>query len=278
VATVSALILAQEQINKTLWYPTILGILVVVAGLVLFCGSIYLLLGTNLGARLGFLIAATGLAGFMVILSLLWVTTSSPLNTLKGRIPEWNVQQYVTSLDKANNPNLRKISNSAKVDTIEAANVKAAVDDRLVTKPPTAIEQPTPEDNKFAKFEKVTDYQTVNTYEIGGSDPEFLDFQITHKPLFAVVQVCAVKPAVVPFGVPPPKPECDPTSDKNGFMILERDLGQLRLPPILAFIASCVLFGLGLLGLHWRERDEQEAAKQREAGETEAPAPVPART
>ena len=46
-----------EQIPKDLWYPTILGILVVVAGVGLFCGSIYLLLGTNLGARLGFLVA-----------------------------------------------------------------------------------------------------------------------------------------------------------------------------------------------------------------------------
>jgi hypothetical protein len=272
---VSALILAQETFDKTLWYPTILGILVVVAGLMLFCGSIYLLLGTNLGARLGFLVAATGLAGFMVILSILWVTTSSPLNTLKGRIPEWNMQQFVSQLENAKNPDLRKVSMKDKVDTIEAANVKAAVDDRLVTKQPTAVEKPTPEDNKFAKFDKVTDYQTVNTYEIGGSDPEFLDFQLTHKPLHAIVQVCAVKPTDTPFGVPPPKPECDPTSSKNGFVILERDLGQLRLPPILALICSLVLFGLGLLGLHWRERDEQELAKQREAG---GPAPVPART
>ena len=272
---VSALILAQEQIDKTLWYPTILGILVVVAGIALFCGSIYLLLGTNLGARLGFLVAATGLAGFMVILSFLWMTTSSPLNTLKGRIPEWNVQQFVSKLDQAKRPELRKVSKNQKVDTIEAANVKAAVDERLVTKPPTAIEKPTPEDNKFAKFDKVTEYQTVNTYEIGGSDPEFLDFQITHKPLFAVVQVCAVQPTTTPFGVPPPKPVCDPTSPKNGFVILSRDLGQLRLPPILAFICSLVLFGLGLLGLHWRERDQQELARQREAG---SPTPVPART
>ena len=37
--------------------------------IVLFCGSIYLLLGTNLGARLGFLVAFTGLMGFMVILT-----------------------------------------------------------------------------------------------------------------------------------------------------------------------------------------------------------------
>jgi hypothetical protein len=58
-------------------------------------------------------------------------------------------------------------------------------------------------------------------------------------------------------------------------VVLTRDLGQLRLPPILAFISSGVLFGLGLLGLHWRERDEAERARQQETG---APAPVPART
>ena len=47
-----------EATPKGLWYPTILGVLVVVAGVGLFCGSIYVLLGTNLGARLGFLVAA----------------------------------------------------------------------------------------------------------------------------------------------------------------------------------------------------------------------------
>lgn len=271
----SLLILAQEEFERTLWYPTILGILVVVAGIVLFCGSIYLLLGTNLGARLGFLVAATGLAGFMVILSIMWVTTSSPLNTLKGREPAWEVQQFVRNLDNARIPEVREVSNKDKVGAIEAANVKAEVDERLVTIQPTAIEEPTAEDNKFAKFNEVTEYDTPNTYEVGGSNPQFLDFQLTHKPLFAVVEVCAVRPTDTPFGVPPPEPECDPTSDKNGFVILERELGQLRLPPILALICSSVLFGLGLLGLHWRERDEQELAKQREAG---GPTPVPART
>jgi hypothetical protein len=275
VADVSALILAQENFERTLWYPTILGILVVVAGIALFCGSIYLVLGTNLGARLGFLVAATGLAGFMVILSILWVTTSSPLNTLKGREPAWEMQQYVRDLEDANIAAVRRVSEKDKVDSIEAANVKAEVDERLVTIQPTAVEKPTAEENKFAKFEEVTEYITPNTYEVGGSAPRFLDFEVSHKPLHAVVEVCAARPVETPFGVPPPEPECDPTSDKNGFAILERDLGQLRLPPILALICSAVLFGLGLLSLHWRERDEQEAARRRETG---GPAPVPART
>ncbi|HEX6312402.1 MAG TPA: hypothetical protein VF152_12360 [Acidimicrobiia bacterium] len=85
-------VLAQEHVTeKTLWNPTILGVLVVVAAIVLFCGSIYLLLGTNLGARLGFLVAFTGLMGFMVLLTMLWITTASPLNTLRGREASWKV-------------------------------------------------------------------------------------------------------------------------------------------------------------------------------------------
>ena len=51
------LILAAESlVTASIWYPTILGVLVVVAAIVLFIGSIYVLLGTNLGARLGFLV------------------------------------------------------------------------------------------------------------------------------------------------------------------------------------------------------------------------------
>ena len=51
--------------RRTLWDPTILGVLVVISAIGLFCGSVYLLLGTNLGARLGFLVAGACLTGFM---------------------------------------------------------------------------------------------------------------------------------------------------------------------------------------------------------------------
>ena len=46
-------VLAQRSGDKNLWDPTILGVLVVLSAVGLFCGSVYLLLGTNLGARLG---------------------------------------------------------------------------------------------------------------------------------------------------------------------------------------------------------------------------------
>ena len=54
------------------WDPTIRGVLVVVTAVVVLSGSVYLLLATNTGARLGFLIAAAGLFGWMTIMGVVW--------------------------------------------------------------------------------------------------------------------------------------------------------------------------------------------------------------
>jgi hypothetical protein len=262
-------VVANELLEKTLWYPTILGVLVVVCAIVLFCGSIYLLLATNLGARLGFLVAFTGLMGFMVILTSLWITTGSPLNTLKGRIPQWNVQQVVTDLDQAKITAVRGIEqNKNKVDTTEAANVKAAVDAVLVKKVATPTIEVKPEDNRFAKFDSVTNYMILETYEIGGSNPQFWKGEFTHTPHYAAVQFCEVQEVEQPFGLPPLPPECNPDGTA-GWVILERDLGSLRIPAFVAFFIFLIGFILGLLFLHWRERDELEieAAKEKAASE-----------
>jgi hypothetical protein len=274
--------LASELLHKGLWYPTILGVLVVVAGIALFVGSIYVLLGTNLGARLGFLVTFTGLAGFMVILTLLWCTTASPLNTLKGRIPAWKVKEVVTNADiskskisavRAIEKPKNRVSNPSEV-----ANVKAAVDAVLVPKVGTPTEPVKPEDNRFAiqDFVDVTKYQILETYEIGGSNPQFWKGQFTHTPEFAAVQFCQNEAAPVdrPSVLPPIPPECA-TDGVRGFVVLERDLGSLRVPPFVAFGMSLILFVLGLLMLHWREKDEMALAEEKRP--TPAPAPVPAK-
>ena len=49
------------------------GVLVVVSGLVIFGGSVFLLLSAIFGLRMGYLLAATGFFAFMLILSALWV-------------------------------------------------------------------------------------------------------------------------------------------------------------------------------------------------------------
>ncbi len=261
------LTLAAETLEKGIWYPTILGVLVVVAAVVLFLGSIYVLLGTNLGARLGFLIAFTGLAGFMMLLSLLWITTASPLNTLKGRIPQWKVQEVVSSPQKSKTSDVHNIKQKQFIaDATEASNVKAAVDAALVTKVSTPTVEYTPNDNRFAKFGDVTKYQILQTWEIGGSKPQFWKGEFTHTPQYAVVQFCQVQEVDQPFGLPPIPPQCDNSADATaGYVVLFRDLGSLRVPPFVAFAMSTILFILGLLGLHWRERDEQKLEEERAA-------------
>ena len=212
-----------------------------------------------MGARLGFLVTFTRLMGFMVILTGLWITTASPLNTLRGRIPGWDPIEVVKNLDNAKTAEVRDIQQDGhKVDAIEAANVKAAADENLIAVEALPGEAQVTQ-QAFARFQAVTEYQVVNTYELGGSQPNPLDFELTHTPLFAVVEFCKVVDTseTTPFGTAPPPPECTSDPDDRGFLVLRRDLGSLRVPPIVAFVASVLLFGLGLLALHWREKDER---------------------
>ncbi len=268
--------------NRDLWYPTILGVLVVVAGVSLFCGSVYLLLATNLGARLGFLVAAAGLSGFMVLLSCLWLTTASPLNTLKGRVPTWKAVESIKGgdLSKSKIPAVRAITKADEVtDPTEQSNVKATVDQVVVTPAGTPGSTAVAAGNKYTLYTESTDYLVPTYYEVGGGNlfsqktfdvnGQFPLVHISlHKPHYAVVNICPIdqEAQIVPFGDPPPTPKCDASKPINT-LVFERDLGSVRVPPFVALCASAILFTLSLLSLHWRERDlqEQAAAAQAEA-------------
>jgi hypothetical protein len=285
---VKALVLAAEGIkDRDLWYPTILGVLVVVAAVSLFMGSIYLLLATNLGARLGFLIAAAGLSGFMVLLSCLWLQTASPLNTLKGRPPTWKAVESIEGGDLAQSkiPAIRALGKGDQLkDPAEQANVKAALDQVVVTPALVPGSEAVATTNKFAIYQAATDYLAPTYYETGGGnvfgqvkvdlDGRFPLLHVSlHTPKYAVVNICPVdkEALIVPFGVAPPTPKCDASKPINS-VVFERDLGSVRVPPFVALVGSSILFILCLLSLHWRERDLQEraAALQAEADRTAA--------
>lgn len=268
--------------DRDLWYPTIIGVLVVVAAVSLFMGTIYLLLATNLGARLGFLVAAAGLSGFMVLLSCLWITTASPLNTLRGRVPSWKAVEVIKGgdLSKSKIPVIQGLDESDKVkDPAEQANVKAALDQVVVVPQGGQSSELSASTRKFQIYTSTTDYLTPSYYETGGGNIfSQSDFKITgkfplvhislHKPKYAVVNICPVDQAaqIVPYGESPPTPKCD-TSKPIDSIVFEYDLGSVKVPPFVALFGSSILFILTLLSLHWRERDlqEQAAALQAEA-------------
>ena len=203
-----ALVLAA---TKTLWDPTIIGILAPVAGVFLFCGSVYLLLSTNLGARLGFLVAAGRLSGFMVLLSTLWLTTSTPLESPKGRAAAWKVAEVDKSFADAKIPAIRNIAQSGKLLPPQTATtIRSFLDSAFVkVNPPLGVKAPV---QPFAQFQVSSAYitddptQDLKTYQIGGNPSHFF----WHKPEYAAVQFCLRLVQTVPFGQKPPLPKCDP--------------------------------------------------------------------
>src|SRR5215210_564018 len=85
------------------WNPQVRGALYVLIALVVLPGSVYLILATDLGARLGFLVAAAGFFGWMFTLgSVGWVYGTGP----KGREPTWKPTEVVVGelSDAARNP------------------------------------------------------------------------------------------------------------------------------------------------------------------------------
>jgi hypothetical protein len=271
-------VIAAEGIhNRDLWYPTILGVLVVIAAVGLFCGTPVLLLATNMGTRLGFLVGVACLSGLMVLVSLLWLTNPSPVNTLKGRIPAWVAVESIPNGDfaKSKIAAVRDIPNSGhKASETDVTNLKAAVDSNLIlTKNDLTGEILSGAEGKFAVYVAATDYLVTDNRVTGGgglfsgTHVGFGDgwpwvHVSLHKPLYAVVSTCKVNtataPTEVPYGDKPPVPKCGDGGDQ--LLVLRRDLGSLRVPPFVAFIAFSLLFGLTLLCLHWRERDLQEQA------------------
>jgi hypothetical protein len=270
VTVATAALLGAELTHKTLWNPTILGVLVFISAVMLFCGSVYLLLGTNLGARLGFLVAAAALTGFLVLLSVVWMTTATPLNSPKGRESKWNVREVVSDPSDAK---LKKVDNiqqnGEKIATEDLANIRPFIDAALVVPNPATSPEGTVA-GPFAKYENSSLYivgeQNLRAYNLGGGTHNLF----FHNPRYAAIEICDVKvnPADVPFGEKPPTPTCDPLLPHQ-WVILERDLGSIRQPPIFFFFAFVSLFGLSLLGLHWYEKD---ARARKASGLTPVPA------
>ena len=77
-----------------------------------------------------------------------------------------------------------------------------------------------------------------------------------------MIQYCATADQEQTFGLPPLPPDQCANQDR-GYVVAKFDYGTLRLPPFLVIVITGILFGLGLLALHWREKDEmaREAAK-----------------
>jgi hypothetical protein len=252
--------------EKTLWDPTILGVLTVLAAVVLFCGSVYLLLSTNMGARLGFLVASAALTGFMVLLTTLWWTSgNSGIDPPHGDSPSWKVLEVVS--DPSESKNAPEIAQQGEpLAEQQLTNLRPAMDEALVPAETVAGEEAPDQPLAISGLTAtgyLINFEGYRAFEQGGGTKNLF----WHEPKLAAIELCPTKKDSSGQNEIPLR--CDPLADTQ-FAILQLDLGSLRQPVVAYWFASVILFALSLLGLHWWEQDER--ARRRAAL---APVPAP---
>jgi hypothetical protein len=270
------------------WDPQIRGFLTLAVGVVVLLGSIYLLLVTNIGVRLGFLIAATAFWGWLFIMGGVWWLYGSV--GMLGTLPSWQVKEVVyptteqASLVDARNIDTSSLPPIAQLNKLEGpaltkvedqsasklhgwkilpeadpafGEAKAAVDEYFVANPLTAV-----------SIDSADDYVVLYSFERGGKEqlpanPSRVDrlwkkakttfWELRSPPHYAIVEVQPVVIQEAVPGQPPPLPKADATKPVVS-VIMERDLGQRRTPGFLLTVASGIMFGLMASTLHRRDK------------------------
>jgi hypothetical protein len=279
------------------WDPQIRGFLTLGVGVVVLLGSVYLLLLTNVGTRLGFLIAATAFWGWLFIMGSVWWIYGTV--GMIGDLPAWHVQEVVypgtdaAHLNDAHSLDVAKSGLPANPDEFEDLDPDAQQKEADKVQPnlggwkvllesnPAFGEAKATVDEHFAseplddgtlKLDSADDYVARYSFERGGKDkleanPNRWD-RISHKvdtllqfrspPHYAIVQI---QPALVQETVPgqaPPLPKADESKPVVS-VIMERDLGHRRTPGALLAVASGIMFGLLCVSLHRRDLRAMEA-------------------
>jgi hypothetical protein len=238
------------------WEPQVKGALYVIIAISILCGSCYMLLATNMGARLGLLLAAAGLFGWLTTLgSIWWVYGRGPV----GPTPVWERAALATGSPAASRSDvLEKFPRGWKK--------LPPTDPKVADAAPVADGLLAPEGGK-GPFKKPSEYVMVAAYEKGGKAtgpfgialPRPLN--VFHTPHYLAIQVQQAAPAAPDQRGPrQPDPSARPVT-----AVLIRNLGALRLHPAVFTCACGLLFGLVCYQLHVRDR---EATARREAEST----------
>jgi hypothetical protein len=250
------------------WEPELRGLLTVLIAFVVLCGSIYLILGTNLGARLGFMVALTGLAGWMLLMGLVWWIYGIGL---RGPDPTWEqvpgrtVVQDVGALYTAGILDSRIDVPEDATPAERADAVQAQLSEegwRRIEESEPAFGQAASSAGVFLEetgaFETAGDFVVTSVFEQGGERwPKINDsldqLAFFHDPLYALVEVAPVEPLRDEPGRAPTPAQVDETVDRQ-YVYMIRNLGARRQPAAAISIGSGIVF-LGMCALlHRRDR------------------------
>jgi hypothetical protein len=229
------------------WNPQVRGGLYVLIAVIVLCGSGTLILGTNLGGRMGFLVSSAGLMGFMVLIGIVWwVYGIGP----QGEAPSW-VPRFEVQGD------LGQVGGEILEDFPRGWEELELTDPAVADALPVSDAELT---GDAGFFQGPADYLPVAALEKGGETYgpfgilNFRPFNLWHKAHYLIIQVQAVEPQEAVPGAAPPRPRVDPNATPVS-VVMVRDLGSLRLNPAVFTIASGLLFGLLVYQLHTRDKE-----------------------
>jgi hypothetical protein len=278
------------------WDPQIRGFLAVAVGVVVLMGSVYLLLATNLANRLGFLMAATGLAGWMVVLGLVWWVFGIGMIGSPG---QWVVTEVVVGDPAAaETPEVRSLDTSAlpedpaELHDLPEEEYDEAVAElnenlggwQIISEAEPTFGEANNEVADYIEHDPISGLDvgdppdaanviTLWAFDRGGKsglpeDPNRFDriyrflrntfWEVRTPPIHAVVEVQRIIDEEAEPGAPPPTPEADP-NEPPVYFVLIRDLGDERFPAAMITIFSAIVFGILANMLHRRDRRLAEA-------------------
>ncbi len=248
------------------WEPEIRGWIIVVISVGALMGSTYLLLGTNVGARLGFIISMAAISGWMMSMCVIWAIYGIGL---KGPEPTWKPAGPITIVRDGAQLNVAEVVD-APIDIKGLAPEAAAkkVSDTLVAGGWEILAESDPgrgqavasadeiiqiEAEEFAAGE----YEAINVYDKGGERypkiGESIDFiAFKHKPHYAVVEIAPLVAQRTEPGRAPARAQVD-TTQPHRYVVMIRDLGSRRKPAFLIGSGSALVFFLLCWLLHRRE-------------------------
>jgi len=252
------------------WDPQIRGYLIALVAILAFPGSVYLLLATNMGAKIGFLLAVAGLSGWLFVLGIVWAVFGIGM---RGNEPTWKVKEVITG-------DVKRSTVGALDDypakwkklpfgSAELADAQAAADASLAPSSAPPKEGETAKAPAFqSPFKTTADYVTVAGWRKGGDNDLFAirkhQFFLRHSAHYDIIQV---QPALNQAGGPggaPPRPVPD-TAQPITSVIMIRDLGTLRLPQTILAVSSGLIFAITCYVLHRRDKEIMALRQQQPA-------------
>lgn len=250
------------------WQPELKGITVVAIAVLVLIGGSYLIVATNIGARLGLLLTVAALFGWMTIMASTWWAYGIGL---KGADPAWRPKETLTDLSQARYTNILGDVTLGTDSIVRGSKWhELAVDDGGRGQAVAAADEVIQNEAKGLGL-KAGDYLPEAVYDQGGNRFPIIEIHkvtifgrklgnwkidelaFLHANHYSLVQVRPVIKIATEPGKAPPKATMDLTK-KPIFVLLQRDRGHRRYPSAFIALGSGLAFIVSCIMLHRRDK------------------------